>query len=126
MAYQPVVLAERRVRADGLSGDSASEIQRALNVLQRFGCVPDLQASARTAVRLRIAALDDCLEIEQAKRRMLEGNFAAARHHLSMPKERPLKVRLALLGLRFAPRLFRLVYLRARHPMSVPRSAAAR
>ena len=126
MAYQRVVLAERRARADGLSGDSVAEIRRALNVLQRFTSIPGLPASARTALHARIDALDDSLEIEQAKRRILEGNFAAARHHLGVPKVRRLKVRLARLGLRFAPRLLRMIYVRARQPMPVPQPAAAR
>ena len=126
MAYQRVVLAERRARADGLSGDSIAEIRRALNVLQRFATIPGLPPSARTALRARMNTLDDSLEIEHAKCRLLEGNFAAARHHLSMPRVRRLKVRLARLGLRFAPRLLRTIYVRARQPMPVPRPAAAR
>ena len=126
MAYQRVVLAERRARADGLSGDSVAEIRRALDVLQRFAAIPGLPASARTALQARINALDDSLEIEHAKRRILEGNFDAARHHLSMAKVLRLKVRLARLGLRFAPRLLRLLYVRARQPTPVPQPAAAR
>lgn len=126
MAYQCVVLAERRVRANGLSGDPLAEIRRPLNVLRRFAAIPGLPASAQAALHVRINALDESLEIELARRRILEGDFAAARHHLSILKGLRLKVRLARLGLRFTPRLLRMVYVRVRQPMPVSRPAAAR
>jgi len=58
--------------------------------------------------------LVDQLEIEQGKRRMMEGNFAAARYHLNASRRRPLKVRMALLALQVAPRLVRGAYLTPR------------
>ena len=112
--YQRDVLAERRVRTDGLSGDSVTEIERALNVLDRFGRANTLDSVARTALRIRIMALVDRLEIEQAKQRIVEGNFAAARYHLNASRERPWKLRLALVALQIAPRLMRGAYLRLR------------
>ena len=112
--YQRDVLAERRVRIDGLSGDSVTEIERALNVLDRFGRANTLDSVARTALRIRIMALVDRLEIEQAKQRIVEGNFAAARYHLNASRERPWKLRLALVALQIAPRLMRGAYLRLR------------
>jgi glycosyltransferase involved in cell wall biosynthesis len=114
MTYQREVLAERRVRAEGLSGDAVSTVQRALTVLDRFGRDRALEGPARTALRIRMMALVDRLEIEQGKQRFLEGNFAAAQFHLSAARQRPLKVRLALLGLRLSPRLLRGAYLRFR------------
>ena len=59
-------------------------------------------------------ALVDRLEIEQAKQRIVEGNFAAARYHLNAARERPWKLRLALVALQIAPRLMRGAYLRLR------------
>jgi len=112
--YQRRVLAERRARADGLSGDSIAELQRAIAVLERFGHRTELDAPTRTALRLRLVALADRIEIEQGKRRLLEGNFAAARYHLSAPRRQPVKLRLARLGLRVAPRLVRSYCLRLR------------
>jgi glycosyltransferase involved in cell wall biosynthesis len=114
MAYQRDVLAERRVRAAGLSGDVLTTLERALNVLERFGRQRELDAPARTALRIRMMALLGRLEIEQGKQRFREGNFAAAQFHLSAARERPLKIRLALLGLRLSPRLLRGAYLRLR------------
>jgi glycosyltransferase involved in cell wall biosynthesis len=113
-AYQREMLAEHRKRADGLSGDAVQCVERAINVLDRFGRERALDAPARTALRIRTMALIDRLEIEQGKQRFLEGNFAAAQFHLSATRVRPLKVRLALIGLRLSPRLLRGAYLRFR------------
>ena len=125
LAYQRAVLAERRVRADGLSGDALAEIERALNVLDRFGRARDLERDVRTALRIRTMALVDQLEIEQGKRRIIEGNFAAAQYHLSAARERPFKLRVVLLALKVAPRALRAAYLRLRPDVSrVPLPAA--
>jgi hypothetical protein len=112
MRYQRAVLAERRVRAGGLSGDALAEIARALHVLDRFGRAHALDSDARTALRIRTMALVDRLEIEQGKQRIAEGNFAAARYHLTAASARPWKLRLALMGLQVAPRLLRSAYLK--------------
>jgi hypothetical protein len=114
IAYQRDVLAERRVRVEGLSGDAVRTVERALNVLDRFGRERTLDAPARTALRIRMMALVDRLEIEQGKQRFLEGNFAAAQFHLSAARTQTLKVRLALLGIRLSPRLLRGAYVRFR------------
>ena len=42
MAYHREVLAERRVRAEGRPEDAISAVERALNVLDRFGRDPVL------------------------------------------------------------------------------------
>src|SRR5262245_2559302 len=118
LAYQRVVLAERRVRAAGLSGDTITEIERALNVLDRFGRGRLLERDVRTALRIRVMALVDQLEIEQGKRRIIEGNFAAAQYHLSAARERPFKLRMVLLALKVAPRAVRAAYLRLRPAVS--------
>ena len=52
--------------------------------------------------------LVDRLEIERGKRRILEGNFGAARYHLDATRERRLTLRLVTLALQVAPRLVRL------------------
>src|SRR5262245_19726363 len=123
LAYQKIVLAERRVRADGLSGDPIAEIERALNVLDRFTRARTLEREVRTALRIRMMSLVDQLEIEQGKLRILEGNFAAAKYHLSAARERPLKLRLVLLALKLAPRVVRAAYVRLRP--SVTRTSLA-
>ena len=125
--YQRDVLAERRVRADGLSGDPIAELQRALAVLDRFGRTHDLATQVRTALRVRMMTLVDRLEIEQAKRRILEGNFAAARYHLAVPRRQPAKLRIVRLALHVAPRLLRAAWIRLRPPIwtAKPRPAVS-
>jgi glycosyltransferase involved in cell wall biosynthesis len=115
--YQREVLAERRIRADGLSGSAVDEIQRALNVLDRFWRAHVLDREACTAIRVRVMALVDRLEIEQAKQRIAEGNFHAARYHLNAAHERSWKLRACRVALSVAPRLLRAVYLRLRPPV---------
>src|SRR5262245_19430222 len=123
LACQKIVLAERRVRANGLSGDALAEIERALNVLDRFSRARTLAREVRTALRIRMMSLVDQLEIEQGKLRILEGNFAAAKYHLSAARERPLKLRMVLLALKLAPRVVRAAYVRLRP--SVTRTSLA-
>jgi glycosyltransferase involved in cell wall biosynthesis len=113
MAYQRLVLAERRMRADGLSGDSIAELERALHVLQRFGDRHDLPDRARAAVARRTACLADRLAIERAKSRLLDGDFVAARMHLDAAASWTFKVQLAALGLNLAPKLLRRLMCRA-------------
>src|SRR5262245_45202311 len=123
LGYQKMVLAERRVRADGLSGDAIAEIERALNVLERFGRERTLDRDVRTALRIRMMSLVDQLEIERGKRRIIEGNFAAAQYHFNAARERPLKLRMVVLALKVAPRVVRAAYVRLRP--SVTRTSLA-
>jgi hypothetical protein len=114
MHCQRMVLAERRARLEGLSGTTVTELHRALHVLERFGTTNALDVGSRTALRVRTSILHDRLAIEEAKQRIRELNFAAARSRLAATRHRGIKVKLALIGLRIAPRLLRRLYL-ARH-----------
>jgi hypothetical protein len=86
--YQRHMLAERRVRLHGLSGDSVAELERAIAVLKQFAGGRELDHEMCTVLRIRLMTLVDQLEIEQGKQRILEGNFAAAEHHLSNSRRR--------------------------------------
>jgi glycosyltransferase involved in cell wall biosynthesis len=108
------VLAKLIIRTDDRCDDAITQIRRVLLVLDRFGRAHHLEREARTAVRVTMLALIDRLEIEQAKQRVVEGNFAAARYHLNAAHHRPWKVRAAQLALNLAPRLTRAAYLRLR------------
>ncbi|HZR26768.1 MAG TPA: glycosyltransferase family A protein [Vicinamibacterales bacterium] len=110
--YQRHVLAERRIRAEGLSGSSVTELQRAIAVLERFGRGRELDCQARTSLRIRLMALVDQLEVEQGKLRILEGNFAAAEYHLGASRRQTLKLRAVRLALKTVPTLVRAAYLR--------------
>jgi glycosyltransferase involved in cell wall biosynthesis len=116
IAHQPNVLAERIVR-DEHPGEAVAELERTLSVLERFGRRHLLDARTRTALRIRTMQLVDRLEIEQGKLRILEGNFAAAQYHLAATRERPFKLRLAIVALRIAPRLVRAIYVRGRNTL---------
>jgi glycosyltransferase involved in cell wall biosynthesis len=114
IAYQRMVLAERRARAGGLSGDAITELERAINVLDRFGRHHELPVAAKTALRVRLVQLLNGLEVEQGKMRLVEGNFAAARYHMTASKPKTLRLRAALFGLHVAPWLMRRLYLTLR------------
>jgi hypothetical protein len=123
MHCQRLVLAERRARLEGLSGTPITELQRALHVLERFSTTNTLDLTSRTALRVRTAILHDRLAIEEAKQRIRELNFAAARTRLGAINRRGIKISLVLLGLRLAPRLLRRLYM-ARHTNRWPALSA--
>jgi glycosyltransferase involved in cell wall biosynthesis len=126
MGYHAEVLAERRVCAGGLSGDGVTQLQRAINVLDRFKQRHTLTAAASTALRIRIMTLVDRLEIEQARLRFIEGNFAAAQYHLECARQRSVKMAVARLAVTIAPALTRALYVRLRRSTPLnPRSAPA-
>lgn len=120
MGYHDEVLAERRVCANGLSGDAIAQLERAINVLDRFARSQRLSAPMSTALRIRMMTLVDRLEIEQARLRFVEGNFAAAQYHLESSRDRSLKMQLARVALSVAPRLTRAIYLKLRRPATPP------
>jgi glycosyltransferase involved in cell wall biosynthesis len=122
LEYHREVLAERRTRLEGLTGDRLSELQRPIPVLTRFARRDDLPRDVRLAVRLFLMRVIDAIEVEKGKRRLIEGNFPAARYHLAATRRPPLKIRLALLGLRVAPATVRRLYTALR-PQAHPRPA---
>ncbi len=125
MAYQREVLAELWTGPLSRFSNRLLEIERSLQALERFGRDNVLPVEVRTALRIRAMALVDRLEIERAKRRVLEGNFAAARYHLAAPRRRGLRLRAALLALRVAPRLARRLYISMWRPLWTPSAAMA-
>jgi glycosyltransferase involved in cell wall biosynthesis len=110
--YQRDVMAERRVRTTGLSGDSVTELRRAIAVLERFRHGRYLDLKTDTALQVRLMTLGDQLQLEQGKQRILDGNFAAAEHHLRVLRRQTLKLRAVRLALKVAPDLVRTAYSR--------------
>jgi len=125
IGYQRAVVTTRRVRRSGLSGDAIAELERAIHVLGYFGRNHDLPARARDAIRKRTRVLRSHLEIERAKQQLIEGNFAAACHHLSISHPKTLRSRATLLAMHVAPHLLRRVYLALRRPLEPPPRRAA-
>jgi hypothetical protein len=102
-----------------LSGDTTNELERAINVLERFGRRDGLPFEVRTAVRCRLVRLFSQVELERAKIRLVEGNYSAARYHMAASEPRSLRRRAALLGLRVRPQLVRRLYMALRRPVTV-------
>jgi hypothetical protein len=69
--------------------------------------------------------LVDRLEIEEARQRFIEGNFAAAQFHLYSSRDRTIEMRVARMVLSVAPRLARAVYVRLRRATPTGRRPAA-
>jgi hypothetical protein len=90
--------------------DAVGRIESLITVLERFAARYLVDQPTRTALRARIMWLIDRLEIEQAKCRMLEGHFDAARFHLASARRPTWRIRMALAALRLTPRLARVVY----------------
>lgn len=112
--YQRLVLAERRVRAGGLSGDRLAELQRPAAVLAQFGRETELDERTRAVLDGRVSALMDEIQIERGKRRMAEGKFAEALCHLRASSRQSVKLRMTRFALTIAPQLARTTYLRLR------------
>jgi glycosyltransferase involved in cell wall biosynthesis len=123
IGYQRTVLAERRVRAEGLSGTAVAELTRAIRVLDHFDRQHELPVEAKTALRISLNQLISRLELERGKQRLAEGDVIAARQHLSASRERSLKVIAVRLLLRVAPRVMERVYRAMREPLSVKTDA---
>ena len=123
IGYQRAVVATRRVRRSGLSGNAVSELERAIHVLEHFDARGNLPADARRAVHIRTLALNNQLEIERGKQRFIEGDFPAASHHIAASRPKSLRLRATLVALRVAPETLRRVYLAVRRPMLPPRPA---
>ena len=102
--YWETVLADWRLRANGLSGDSLAEIQRAWHVLGRIARAHELDHELRTALRPRMRALVDRLSGAgaAADRR---GEFRRDAVSPDVPRERPWKFRLALVALQVSPQV---------------------
>ena len=92
------------------AADAVARIESLITVLERFAARYLVDQPTRTALRARIMWLIDRLEIEQAKCRMLEGHFDAARFHLASARRPTWQIRMALAALRLTPRLARVVY----------------
>ena len=78
---------------------------------------------ARSALRIRIMILTSRLELEHAKERLIEGNYAAAQYHMAAARPRTLRMRAAMLLMTIAPQLLRRVCVMLR-PTLAARSAA--
>ena len=116
--YQRKALIERVVRADGLSADSISELERAIQVLTYVGAKVSLEAADRQLLQRRVTLLGASLERERGKRALRGGRFEDARRHFqrSLALGPSLKLRGVLALMTIAPRTFQRAYVRLRPP----------
>jgi hypothetical protein len=105
--------------------DSVERLLRELALLEHTARTQALDAPARTRLRIQTMILVDRLELEQGKRRLLEGHYAAARYHLEAARQRPWYMRFVVFGLRFAPRLMRAAYRKFRPSAWTPASVSS-
>ena len=126
IAYQREPLIERIVRADGLSADPVTELERAMRVLNGIQTKLPLEPSDRGMLQRRVTALGAALELERGKRCLRAGQFEPARRHFqrSMAFEPQWKLRLVLAVMTIAPRMFQRAYMRLRPPTTAETAAA--
>ena len=124
--YQREPLVERIVRADGLSADPVTEVERAIGVLNGIRTKLTLQPDDCSMLQQRVTRLGAALDLERGKRCLRAGRFDAARRHFqrSMALVPRWKLRLVLAFMSIAPRTFQRVYLRLRPPTRAESVAA--
>jgi glycosyltransferase involved in cell wall biosynthesis len=118
IAYQREALIERIVRADGLSADPVTELERAIRVLKGIGTKLTLDTAEGEILQRQITSLASVLELERGKRCLRAGRFDAARQHFqgSLALVPQWKLRLVLTVMGIAPRTFQRAYMRLRPP----------
>ena len=124
--YQRLPLIERIVRADGLSADPVTELERAIRVLIGICAKLPLTQADREMLQRRVTVLDAALELERGKRGLRTGSFDDARRHFqrSMALAPQWKVRAVLTVMSIAPRTFKRAYMRLRPPSTAETIAA--
>jgi len=105
--YQRAVLARYRVRPGSLSSSDERMSMSLIKVLEKFQKTPDLTSGTRTVLQQRLEMERALLALNRGKEYLCQGQFAQASHYFETANAffRSLKLRVTLLGLRFAPRL---------------------
>jgi glycosyltransferase involved in cell wall biosynthesis len=109
LAYQRAVLAERRARKNGLSGDPIHELDRACDVFRYLEDTLRFAPRERAALHDRLSWLVDRREIERARSALARGDIHGAQQHLRSVAHPDGKIRLVRMGLRVAPQLIRTI-----------------
>ena len=107
--YQRHVLAERRVRRSGLSGDPVHELDRARAIYLHLAQTLPFPAAERDALRARLMWIMDRREIERARASLANGDLEAAQRHLVAIARPDHKIRVLRAAIRVAPELVRKV-----------------
>jgi len=107
--YQRSVLAERRVRRSGLSGDPVHELDRARAIYLHLAQTLPLAAREREVLRARLMWIMDRRDVERARASLAKGDVDGAQRHLVTVARPDHKIRMLRAAMRLAPALVRKV-----------------
>jgi glycosyltransferase involved in cell wall biosynthesis len=112
--YQDQVLAEHRIVESGLSGDTISQLERTLSVLEAIKAREELTPSEDAALQLNRNRTLAELALENGKQKLLSRDFAGALECFSQARKFrwSWKLTLVCLGVRIAPETFWRMYYR--------------
>lgn len=112
LAYQRKVLARHRLHDASLAADARRLFESQIEVYRKFDRTPGLPTATRDIIASQIRRCEAYLALEEGKRQIGAGDYEKAFENLSRANNfyRSGKLRLALLGLRRAPKLLRLIY----------------
>jgi glycosyltransferase involved in cell wall biosynthesis len=113
-AYQPKVLARHRIVESGLSGDTVSQLERTLSVLEAIKTREQLTPSEHAALQLNLNRTLAELAVASGKAKLLGRDFGGALESFREAKNlrKSWKLTLVCLGLRIAPETIRHIYSR--------------
>lgn len=111
-AYQRKVLLHHRVLESGLSGNTLSQLERTLTLLETIRMRGNLTPGEEAALTLSMNRTQAGLALEKGKARLLEKDFGGAIESFNQAKRfRPSwKLALVCFGLQMAPELFWRMY----------------
>jgi glycosyltransferase involved in cell wall biosynthesis len=111
IAYHPDAEVYHRVHAVGLSADGLAMIKDRVRVYEKMATTLPVSREQRRIIRRMITKCEGDRYTEQLKEAMERRDYAAAREaaHRANAVESSWKLKLAMLGLRVAPRLFRML-----------------
>jgi glycosyltransferase involved in cell wall biosynthesis len=110
--YQRKVLVGRRIYAGSLASDPVNSFTGELRVLEKTSLRDDLTAAERSALESTAKLRRAAIELINAKRCLLDGDFSSASKSFRFANEqlRSWKLRLVLVWLRLAPGLLQRCY----------------
>jgi glycosyltransferase involved in cell wall biosynthesis len=111
MSYAPQVLGKNRIVPGSLSHDNVKMLEGVVSVLAKLSVTLDLSTQERSALHRKLSDARARLNLECGKAFLLDGKYAQALQALRAAGSSlaTLKLRWALLGLKFAPTLTRAI-----------------
>jgi glycosyltransferase involved in cell wall biosynthesis len=109
IGYHREVLGRYRSRPGSLSSDGIAMLKALVEVYEKALSTMDVKRDTRELLRRQLNQTQAQLELEIGKQSLARGNFQEAKHSLTVAYDffHTTKLKLALLGLQFAPRFTR-------------------